>query len=152
MGEDNSEVVTVLEKQENNNEPIKTGFALFPGNINKKGRPPKGHSITETIKSMMDEKPEIKKALAGKALEMALGGDITAIKTIWGYLDGVPNNTNVAVGVNVPITIGEEVSDDQLIRRVVGIIEKVKSREEEGNTAGSGGSGEAIVDEGHPES
>ena len=63
-----------------------------------------------------------------------------------------PSGTQVNVGVNVPITIGEEVSDDQLIRRVVGIIEKVKSREEEGNTAGSGGSGEAIVDEGHPES
>ncbi len=57
---------------------------------NPNGRPKKGHSITETIRAMMDEKPEIKKALGAKILQMAVEGDITAIKTIWNYLDGMP--------------------------------------------------------------
>lgn len=57
---------------------------------NPNGRPKKEHSITQTIRDMMDEKPEIKKALGAKILEMAMKGDITAIKTIWNYLDGMP--------------------------------------------------------------
>lgn len=61
---------------------------------NPKGRPLKGHSITETIREMMDEKPEIKKALGGKIFQMALGGDMTAIRTIWNYLDGMPKESH----------------------------------------------------------
>lgn len=57
---------------------------------NMDGRPKKEHSITQTIRDMMDEKPEIKKALGAKILEMAMKGDLTAIKTIWNYLDGMP--------------------------------------------------------------
>jgi hypothetical protein len=60
------------------------------GVLNPNGRPKKGHSITETIRAMMDEKPEIKKALGAKILQMAVEGDITAIKTIWNYIDGMP--------------------------------------------------------------
>ena len=71
----------------------KAGFNTRPENINKDGRPPKGYSITETIKAMMDEKPEIKKALGQKILEMALRGDITAMKTLWQYMDGMPKQT-----------------------------------------------------------
>lgn len=62
-----------------------------PGNIaNPNGRPPKGHSITETIRAMMDEKPEIKKALGAKILQHAMEGDPTAMRLIWNYLDGMP--------------------------------------------------------------
>ena len=57
---------------------------------NPNGRPPKEHSITQTIRDMMDEKPEIKKALGAKILEMAMKGDITAMKTLWNYMDGMP--------------------------------------------------------------
>ena len=88
MGDDNTEIVKQAEKQVDN-KPL-VGFAAHPENINKNGRPPKGHSITETIRAMMDEKPEIKKALGAKILQMAVEGDITAIKTIWNYLDGMP--------------------------------------------------------------
>ena len=93
MADDNTSVVTEAEKQQENNKL--TGFQLHPENINVKGRPPKGHSITETIRAMMDEKPEIKKALGAKILQMAVEGDITAIKTIWNYLDGMPAQKNL---------------------------------------------------------
>lgn len=77
---------------ENNQETKKPtgGFNVHPENINRNGRPPKGHSITEIIQSMMDEKPEIKRALGNKILALALDGDIQAIKAIWAYLDGQP--------------------------------------------------------------
>jgi hypothetical protein len=87
MADDNTEVVNEAEKQVDNK---LVGFAAHPENINRNGRPPKGHSITETIRAMMDEKPEIKKALGAKILQMAVEGDITAIKTLWNYIDGMP--------------------------------------------------------------
>ncbi len=64
----------------------------FPPGVsgNPNGRPLKGHSITDTIRRMMDSRPEIKDALATKALEMALGGDLPALRVIWTYLEGVP--------------------------------------------------------------
>lgn len=57
---------------------------------NPKGAPKKEHSITQTIRDMMDERPEIKKALGAKILDMAMKGDITAMKTLWNYIDGMP--------------------------------------------------------------
>ena len=98
MGDDNTDIVKQAEKQVDN-KPL-VGFAAHPENINKNGRPPKGHSITETIRAMMDEKPEIKKALGAKILQMAVEGDITAIKTIWNYLDGMPLQKSEIGGVN----------------------------------------------------
>lgn len=69
----------------------KASTSWKPGQTgNPHGRPLKEHSITATIKAMMDEKPEIKKALGAKIFEMALKGDITAIKTLWNYIDGMP--------------------------------------------------------------
>lgn len=64
----------------------------FPKGVsgNPNGRPPKGYSITETIREMMDEQPEIKRALGSKILESALKGDMTAIKLLWSYMDGMP--------------------------------------------------------------
>ena len=50
---------------------------------NPKGRPHKGYSISETIREMMAEKTEIKRKLASKVIEIALKGDLAAIKTIW---------------------------------------------------------------------
>lgn len=57
---------------------------------NPNGRPSKGYSITETIREMMTEKPEIKRALGSKILEAALKGDLQAIKLMWNYMDGMP--------------------------------------------------------------
>lgn len=70
---------------------IKTSTSFKPGQTgNSNGRPKKEHSITQTIRDMMDEKPEIKRALSSKILEMAMKGDITAMKTLWNYMDGMP--------------------------------------------------------------
>jgi len=103
MGEDNTLAVKEAGKQQNIR---KIRGRPFPPGVsgNPKGRPLKGHSITETIRAMMDEKPEIKKALGTKILGMALEGDITAIKTIWGYLDGLPIatvNSNIEGGLSI---------------------------------------------------
>ena len=79
------------------------------GNLN--GRPPKGHSITETIKAMMAERPEIKRALGQKILEMALKGDITAIKTLWNYMDGMPaQNIGLSVEEKTNFVMNDETS------------------------------------------
>ena len=89
MADNNTPSVTTTEKQIENTK--EKPWLWKPGESgNPHGRPPKGHSITETIRAMMDEKPEIKKALGAKILQMAVEGDITAIKTIWGYIDGMP--------------------------------------------------------------
>jgi hypothetical protein len=75
------------------------GHRWQPGESgNPNGRPPKGHSITETIKSMMDEKPEIKRALGTKLIQMAIDGDIVAIKTVMAYIDGLPTIKHELVG------------------------------------------------------
>ena len=77
------------------------------GNLN--GRPPKGYSITETIKAMMAERPEIKRALGQKILEMALKGDITAIKTLWNYMDGMPaQNIGLSVEEKTKFVMSDE--------------------------------------------
>lgn len=99
MDTGDTSVVVEAEKQQNNNGL--TGFQLHPENINRNGRPPKGHSITETIKAMMDEKPEIKKALGGKILKMALeDGDMAAIRLLWNYIDGMPVQKNEVGGID----------------------------------------------------
>lgn len=94
MGEDNANLV----KQENNKRVPATGFHTNPERINRHGRPPKGHSITETIREMMDEKPEIKRALGNKLIQMAVDGDIVAIKTVMAYIDGLPTIKHELVG------------------------------------------------------
>jgi len=75
-------------KQESNRDEQGKFIPGMSGNPN--GRPRKEHSITDTIKAMMDEKPEIKRALGEKILDMAMKGDVTAIKTLWQYMDGMP--------------------------------------------------------------
>ena len=87
--------------------------SIKPGETrNPNGRPPKGHSITETIREMMTEKPEIKKALGTKVIQLALDGDLTAIRTIWGYLDGMPGQIQINTQINLT-EMGVEFVDDQ---------------------------------------
>ena len=80
--------MTTTDKKQRNNTP-KTAWK--PGQSgNPNGRPKKGYSITETIKSMLKSKPEIKKALSTKILEKGLQGDMAAIRMLWSYMDGLP--------------------------------------------------------------
>ena len=57
---------------------------------NENGRPPKGYSITEMMKEMLTSQPEIKKAIGQSIAKKALQGDVTALKLLWNYLDGMP--------------------------------------------------------------
>lgn len=57
---------------------------------NPKGRPLKGHSITDAFKQMLDSQPEEKQKLVQAILKHALEGDMTAAKLIWNYMDGMP--------------------------------------------------------------
>jgi len=70
-----------------------SGFKKNPQNINKKGRPPKGYSITEWFKNMLASNPEIKDELGKSIMAKALKGDPTALKLVWNYMDGMPKQT-----------------------------------------------------------
>lgn len=98
-GDTNNLITETVEEKQINNTSDKP-WLWKPGQTgNPNGRPPKGHSITETIRAMMDEKPEIKKALGAKILKMALDeGDMAAIRLLWNYLDGMPVQVNELMG------------------------------------------------------
>ena len=87
MGDNDTSPEITQQIQEENRKP---GTWLPGQSGNPNGRPKKSHSITETIRDMMTEKPEIKRALGARILQMAADGDIQAIKTIWNYMDGMP--------------------------------------------------------------
>lgn len=61
---------------------------------NPNGRPPKGYSITEMMKEMLNEQPEIKKGIGQRIAKKALEGDPAAIKMLWQYMDGMPLQKN----------------------------------------------------------
>lgn len=74
-------------------------FSKDDPNINRKGRPHKGYSITEMMQKLIaskvrDEKSgkkvSVRKALGNAILKKALAGDMAAIKTVWQYMDGMP--------------------------------------------------------------
>ena len=57
---------------------------------NPNGRPKKDYSITETIRNMMGIDPLLKKKLAKTVIDLAIKGDLAAIRLIWNYMDGQP--------------------------------------------------------------
>lgn len=77
-------------KKEKQNYRAKGGFGDNPQNINRNGRPPKGYSITEMMQEMLNSNPEIKKKIGKQIAKKAAAGDMTAIKTLWNYMDGMP--------------------------------------------------------------
>lgn len=60
---------------------------------NPDGRPPKGYSITEWFKEMLNSKPEVKDAIGKSIMKKALEGDTTAQKMVWQYMDGMPKQS-----------------------------------------------------------
>lgn len=62
---------------------------------NPYGRPHKEYSVVEVMKKILHSKPEIKQALCGKLFQIAVGGDVAAIKLILAYTDGVPTDTEL---------------------------------------------------------
>ena len=49
---------------------------------NPKGRPPKGYSITEMMREMLNNKPEIKESIGAVIAAKAMEGDLNAVKMI----------------------------------------------------------------------
>lgn len=86
---------------------------------NPNGRPPKGYSITEMMKEMLNSEPEIKKAIGKAISEKAKSGDITAIKILWQYMDGMPVQDITSGGEKIAAPIiykpGKRESDSDLV-------------------------------------
>lgn len=82
--------IDIVGQPENQVKNRKPGTWLPGQSGNPKGRPPKGHSIVDILTDMMNEKPEIKRALGSKLFQLALDGDLNAIKVVMQYLDGMP--------------------------------------------------------------
>ena len=57
---------------------------------NPNGRPKKGLAITDIMREMLEERPEIRKALSAKLFELALKGDLAAIREVMDRLEGRP--------------------------------------------------------------
>lgn len=72
---------------------------------NPKGRPPKGFSITESVKALLDENPEVKQVITEKIVAMAKAGDIQTIRTLWAYMDGMPQQKTDVTSGGKPIPI-----------------------------------------------
>ena len=57
---------------------------------NPNGRPSKGYSITEMMREMLNNDPEVKQRIGEVIAAKALEGDTNAIKMLWQYMDGMP--------------------------------------------------------------
>ena len=78
---------------------------------NTAGRPPKGYSITDWFKNMLNSRPEVKDAIGNSILKKALEGDTTAQKLVWNYLDGMPTQATEVTGLDgKPIETKLEIS------------------------------------------
>ena len=90
-------------KPEPNRKPDGT---FGPGNIaNPNGRPRKEHSLTDAMKQKFIDKPDLLKQVTDKAFEMAIAGDITALKLVWNYMDGMPQQSTDITSGHQPIPL-----------------------------------------------
>jgi len=77
--------------------PFKKGDPL----INRKGRPRKGETFTDALNLILEEqsvtykdrKISGKEAAARKLLELAMGGDVAALKYLADRIDGTPRQS-----------------------------------------------------------
>ncbi len=89
----------------------KQGFASRPENINRNGRPKKGQTLTDILNAHADKedigkeenKISRREALAQKLWQMALGGDIAAIRYIYDRIDGKPTEHHEMTGTGIPV-------------------------------------------------
>jgi hypothetical protein len=76
------------------------GFKKNPQNINRKGRPKKGHTLTDILTKELQRLRKIdpdkkgmlsgKKLIARKMIELAMSGNVIALKEIYNRIDGMP--------------------------------------------------------------
>lgn len=104
---------------------------------NPNGRPRKEFSLTEGLREYIaeqdpDRKKERRDALIEKTYQMALRGDLGAIKEIWNRLEGMPkgSETNVAVQINqyTGTESQEQEIDEYVIKRSNEMIREGKAR------------------------
>ncbi len=80
-------------------------------NINRNGRPKKGQTLTDILKAHADKEDvdsgsrtiSRRDALAQKLWQMALGGDIAAIRYIYDRIDGKPTEHHEMTGTGIPV-------------------------------------------------
>ena len=83
-------------------------FVKGDPNINRKGRPKKGHTFTDALRDAVD-----KQELAAVLVEMALQKkDIAALKYIYDRIDGTPTQTINQTVMNLPEVIEIDESED----------------------------------------
>lgn len=80
---------------------------------NPNGRPPKGYSITETFQEMFKADPLKKQELADAIFKRAKQGDPTALKLVWNYMDGMPQQKldHTTNGKDLPTPLLSGVTD-----------------------------------------
>lgn len=58
---------------------------------NPNGRPKKGTALTDVMRNLLEENPNLKKAIIAKLLEGAAKGDISFIREVLDRIDGKPH-------------------------------------------------------------
>lgn len=91
---------------------------------NPNGRPPKGYSITEMMKEMLSSDPRVKETLGKVIITKALEGDITAIKTVWQYMDGMPPQS--VTNLNVDVEQDETKLPEERLKEVLDRIKRLQ--------------------------
>jgi len=67
-----------------------TGFQDYPEKGNKKGRPPKGESLTDALLKQIS-----KDELAKKLKELIDKGDAATIRFVYNHIDGMPTQKQI---------------------------------------------------------
>lgn len=92
MGSDNTSDTV---KNTGRNSGIENLKPWKPGQSgNPNGRPPKGQALTDLMREMMEENPNIKKAIMAKLMEGAAKGDIAFIREVLDRIEGKPIQKN----------------------------------------------------------
>lgn len=76
-----------------NNKKKARGFALFPENINKEGRPSKPFSVVEKLRMKVATNPALMEDILKVIIDLIKNGDTSMIRMFVAYMDGQPKQT-----------------------------------------------------------
>lgn len=106
-----------------NYKPVSTSWK--PGESgNPNGRPPKGYSITEWFKNMLNSNPDVRDAMGKSIIKKALEGDTAAQKMVWQYMDGMPQQN--VTNLNVEVEQDETKSPEERLKEVLDRIKRLQ--------------------------
>lgn len=90
-----------------------TPASFKPGQSgNPNGRPPKGYSITEMMRSILNEDPDLKREITMKVAQKAKEGDLVASKLLWQYMDGMPVQNIDLTTKDQPMNVSIDTKDE----------------------------------------